>query len=181
MSQYILVTAILGLLLFKFCGLNNKRKQQTIKQYNLQQYTGTWYEIARFNHSMEKDLTHVTATYSLKSDGTISVTNKGYLNNKNGKEKSVTGYATMPDTSNMGYLKVYFSKWFGAPYLILDLDTVNYQYALIGSTFNQFLWILSRTPNMPKQHYQQCIQTAKNLGYDTNKLLMVAHNAGTGN
>lgn len=175
MLQYTLIVAVCGLLLFRFCGLNTTRKQQTIKQFNLQQYTGTWYEIARFNHSMEKDLTHVTATYNLNADGTIAVTNKGYLNNKNGKEKSVTGYATMPDTTNMGYLKVYFSKWFGAPYLILDLDTVNYQYALIGSTFSQFLWVLSRTPQMPEAHYQQCLQTATKLGYDTSKLLKVEH------
>jgi lipocalin len=33
---------------------------------------------------------------------------------------------------------------------------------------------------MPKQHSERCIQTAKNRGYNTNKLLMVVHE-GTGN
>jgi apolipoprotein D and lipocalin family protein len=45
---------------------------QTIEKsfpFELEKYLGTWYEIARFDHSFERDLQGVTATYSLRDDG----------------------------------------------------------------------------------------------------------------
>ena len=35
----------------------------TVKELDLNRYLGTWYEIARFPHSFEKNLVGVTATY----------------------------------------------------------------------------------------------------------------------
>ncbi|MFN4084162.1 MAG: lipocalin family protein [Bacteroidia bacterium] len=152
----------------------NALKNQTVKQFNLQNYTGKWYEIARFNHGMEKGLVGFTATYILNNNGTIKVYNEGFKDSLTGKKSAIEGFAKMPYKSNMGYLKVYFSRWFGAPYLIFELDTVNYQYALVGSTFKNFLWVLSRNKVMPEEHLQTCLSKAKKLGYDTSKLIYVS-------
>ncbi|MEZ5107182.1 MAG: lipocalin family protein, partial [Draconibacterium sp.] len=43
----------------------------TIQQLDLQQYLGTWYEVARYDHRFERGLVGVTATYSLRDDGKI--------------------------------------------------------------------------------------------------------------
>ena len=41
-------------------------------------YLGTWYEIARLDHSFERGLEKVTANYSYRDDGGIKVVNKGF-------------------------------------------------------------------------------------------------------
>ena len=46
--------------------------------FELEQYLGTWYEIARLDHSFEKGLERVTAEYSLRDDGGVRVINRGY-------------------------------------------------------------------------------------------------------
>lgn len=166
---------IIVLLNFFACNYipDNNLKTKTIKHYDLNRYTGIWYEVARYNHRVERGLTGVSATYKINGDGSIKVINQGFKDSLNGKKSYIEGYAVIPDNNNMGFLKVYFSKWFGAPYLILELDTINYQYALIGSTFRNYLWVLSREKQMPAEHYNICINKAKNLGYDTSKLLKV--------
>ena len=41
-----------------------------VKSVDANQYLGTWYEIARLDHSFERDLEQVTAQYIKKADGT---------------------------------------------------------------------------------------------------------------
>ncbi|MBN1989483.1 MAG: lipocalin family protein [Bacteroidales bacterium] len=150
---------------------------ETVKDVDIERFLGTWYEIARFPHSFEKDLVGVTATYSLKSNGNLSVLNQGYKGSLNGKHSKAKAFAKIPDPNNTGRLKVYFFWPFGADYLVLDLDKDNYSYALIGSSAPNYLWILGRTPQMDKQTYQMLVDKAKLLGYDISKLEVVPQKA----
>jgi apolipoprotein D and lipocalin family protein len=38
---------------------------EPVKDFSLEQYLGTWYEIARMDHRFERDLSNVTADYRL--------------------------------------------------------------------------------------------------------------------
>jgi lipocalin len=142
----------------------------TIKEFDLKRYLGKWYEIARFPHSFEKDLVGVTANYSLKDNGKIEVLNQGYKKSFNGELKKAYGKAKTTD--NPGKLKVSFFLFFYSDYNILELDP-NYQWALIGSSTPDYLWILSRKPHLDDNLYHYIILKAKNRGYDTNKLMLV--------
>ncbi|MDH3934128.1 MAG: lipocalin family protein, partial [Gammaproteobacteria bacterium] len=44
-----------------------------VTDFDVNRYLGTWYEIARLDHSFERDLEQVTAEYSLREDGGIRV------------------------------------------------------------------------------------------------------------
>ena len=145
----------------------------TVSELDLNKYTGTWYEIARFQHSFEKDLVGVTATYKLRDDGKIDVINAGYKNSLDGKYKEATGIAKRPDPKEPGKLKVSFFLFFYAEYNVLRLDTTNYQYALIGSSTPDYLWILGREPQMDTSTFKKLVQEAKDRGYDTSKLYKV--------
>ncbi|MDD4756046.1 MAG: lipocalin family protein, partial [Prolixibacteraceae bacterium] len=94
----------------------------TVKELNLERYMGRWYEIARYNHSFEKGLVGVTATYSLLPDGKITVVNQGYKNSIDGKLNVANGKAKQPDPSEPGKLKVSFFLFFYADYYVLELD-----------------------------------------------------------
>ena len=52
----------------------------------------------------------------------------------------------------------------------LDKD---YQYALVGSSSDKYLWILSRTPEMPKVQLDRLLQNIAQRGYDLSKLIFV--------
>ena len=144
----------------------------TVKQLDLERYMGTWYEIARFNHPFERNLEGVTATYKLRPDGKITVINQGYKNTLNGKHSRAKGKAKQPNPKEPGKLKVSFFLFFYADYNILELDK-DYQWVLIGSSSNKYLWILSRTPELDKQTLSYILDKAQQRGYDISKLIWV--------
>jgi len=90
----------------------------TVKNFKLNNYLGTWYEIARMPHKFEKNLHHVTATYSLLDNGKIKVKNRGY-NIKKETWKDAFGKAWIPDETNPSELKVSFFWPFSAAYRII--------------------------------------------------------------
>jgi lipocalin len=141
----------------------------TVKSLDLNRYLGTWYEIARFPHSFEKNLVGVTATYSLREDGKIKVLNQGYKNTLDGELSKAEGKAKIPDPLKPANLKVSFFWIFYAEYNVLELDE-NYQYAMIGSSSAKYFWILSRTPQMDDTTYEMLLEKARKRGYDLSKL-----------
>ncbi|MDA3941987.1 MAG: lipocalin family protein [Bacteroidetes bacterium] len=139
---------------------------------DLERYSGTWYEIARFPHRFEKDLVGVTATYNLKENGKIEVINQGYKNSLDGELKTAIGKAKVAKSGNPAHLRVSFFWIFYADYLILELDE-NYQYVLIGSSSDKYLWIMSRSPQLNEETYRMLVQKAAERGYNVDKLQLV--------
>ena len=163
---------IAALLAHSACQANHSIKidNSTVKQLDIHRYMGKWYEIARYEHSFEKGMTHVYTEYSLLDNGKIHVVNKGM---KNGKPKEAIGKGKQPHPIEYpGRLKVSFFLWFYADYYILELDE-DYQYALVGSSSDNYLWILSRTPEMPKAQLDGLLQKIIQRGYDVSKLIFV--------
>jgi len=144
----------------------------TVKQVDIEKYMGTWYEIARFPHSFEKDLVGVTATYTLLENGRIEVLNQGYDKSLTGELKKAKGKAKIPDPAEPGKLKVAFFWIFYADYFILELDE-NYQWALIGSSSEKYLWVLAREPQLPDSKLQMILNKAAERGYNLEKLILV--------
>jgi apolipoprotein D and lipocalin family protein len=147
--------------------------QTTVKELDLNRYLGKWYEIARFPHSFEKNLVGVTATYTLKPDGKIEVINEGYKNTLNGERSRAIGKAKIPNKLEPGKLKVSFFWIFYADYYVLELDNINYQYAVIGSSSDKYFWILCRTPQMDPAVYNMLLDKARKRGYNLEKLYKV--------
>ena len=163
------------LLMLISCKSNSQKSDldnSTVKHLELEKYLGKWYEIARFDHHFERGLVGVTASYSMLPNGKIKVVNAGYKNTLNGKFKTADAKAKIPDQNEPGKLKVYFIPFFGADYNILELDK-NYRWALVGSSAPNYLWILSRTPNLDEETYNLILAKAKKRGYAVNELIKV--------
>lgn len=142
----------------------------TVKQLDLKRFMGKWYEIVRFEHRFEKGMTHVTADYSMLPNGKIKVVNRGI---KDGNPKEITGKAKQPDPLKYpGRLEVSFFLWFYSDYYVFEIDK-NYQYAVIGSSSDKYLWILSRTPQLSENILKRLLQNIKQRGYDLSKLVYV--------
>lgn len=136
--------------------------------FSLDKYLGTWYEIARMPFKYENGLSDITATYSLRDDGKVSVVNRGIKDN--GKEAVARGKAKFGAGKDTGHLRVSFFLWFYADYIITELDPA-YQYALVASP-PKYFWILSRTPQLDSTVVKRLVSNAAALGYDTSKVIM---------
>ncbi|MFT6404428.1 MAG: apolipoprotein D and lipocalin family protein [Marinomonas primoryensis] len=143
-----------------------------VTQFQLERYLGTWYEIARQDHAFEEGLSNVTATYSMRDDGGVAVSNRGY--SADDKEwREATGRAYFVNSSDVGHLKVsFFGPFYGA-YVIFELDKKDYQYAMVSGPNRDFFWLLSRTPTMPKDVKQRLFAKAEKLGFQMEKLVNV--------
>lgn len=147
-------------------------QREYVKNFDVQRYVGVWYEIARFPHKFEKNLVGVTATYTMNPDGRITVENAGRFLTLGGKVKKAMGKAKFAGSEQHGHLKVSFFLWFYADYYIMALDE-NYQWALIGSTSDDYLWILSRSPHMEQEIYGMLLEKARSMGYNLANLQQV--------
>jgi len=163
---------VIGLFTFNACA-NIPEGAIAVKPFDAQRYLGKWYEIARFDFRFERGLNNTTATYTMNSDGSIRVENRGYdyakktWKNAIGKAK----FATTPDEAR---LKVSFFGPFYAGYNVIALDA-EYKYALIAGGDLDYLWLLSRETTMPEKVKENYLELAKKIGFKTDELLWVEH------
>ncbi len=141
-----------------------------VSGFEVKRYLGTWHEIARLDHSFERGLTGVTAEYSLREDGGVKVMNRGYKASA-GKWKEAEGRAYFTGEKSVGQLKVSFFRPFYGGYNIIELDREAYSYALVAGPSKSYLWILARKPELSPEILQPLVGRAKELGFDTDKLI----------
>lgn len=167
---------VVAIVFFSFKNQKSMIDKTVVKEFNIEKYLGTWDEIARYDHRFERELVGVTANYSMRDDGKILVINSGYKKSLSGNYVEAIGKAKIPDPKNEpAKLKVSFFWFFYSDYYILELDK-NYQWALIGSSSDKYLWILSRTQQMEKEVCKECLDKLTKRGYDISKLIKVEQN-----
>ena len=171
-----IIGVLLGTLALVGCtGL--PRGIEPAQPFDVNQYLGTWYEVARLDLRFERGLSQVTAEYSLKDDGDILVTNKGYKASS-GEWSMAEGRARFADDEDIGHLKVSFFGPFYASYVVFDLDEESYQYAFVTGYNKKYLWLLSRTPEVSEELKTRFLQQADTAGFDTSELIWVPQQAG---
>ncbi|WP_020482240.1 lipocalin family protein [Methylomonas sp. MK1] len=163
------------ILLSLLCGCTGiPEGVKVIDGFELERYLGTWYEIARLDHSFERGLTDISAEYSLRDDGGVRVLNSGY-DAEQGQRKIAEGKAYFIDKPDIGRLKVsFFGPFYGA-YNIIALDKTGYRYVMIAGPDRDYLWILARSPELETSIRQELINQAKALGFATEKLIFDQH------
>jgi apolipoprotein D and lipocalin family protein len=149
---------------------NGKAPLDVAPQVDLTRYAGKWYEIARLPNRFQRVCaSDVTATYTLRPDGRIAVLNE--CRQADGRRKSAKGTAWVADARGPNTkLKVTFFWPFRGNYWIIDLDP-EYRWAVVGEPGRDYLWILSREPQLDTALYQQIVERAKQQGFDTAELL----------
>ena len=164
MKKFFLVALLSSL--FMSCD-REKINNTPVNSVELSRYLGYWFEVARFDHAFERGMDYAMAHYTLREDGKIDVLNSGI---KDGRARDAKGIAKTTDVP--GLLRVSFFGPFFSDYRILLLDA-DYQYALVGSATENYLWILSRKPLLDEATKALILAEADNRGYDTTKLIWV--------
>lgn len=146
---------------------------EAVSAFDLQRYQGRWYEIARLDHSFERGLSNVSATYTPQTDGSVQVLNRGYSAEK-GKWNEAIGKAYFTGAPTTGSLKVSFFGPFYGGYHVVSLDS-DYRWALVVGADLGYAWILAREKTLDTDTRTALLARAKALGVDTDALIWVTH------
>ncbi|MFR9646178.1 MAG: lipocalin family protein [Rikenellaceae bacterium] len=178
----IYITILISTLITALGAISIARAGSTnVVDLNIDRYLGRWYEIARLENPFERDLTCVTAHYTMQDNGQIEVVNRGY--NTTTKEWSeARGRAKLTDES--GRLRVSFFWIFFSDYNVLAVDDrcANYEWALVsGGRGGKYLWILARTPSLNSDTLAYIERVAMARGYDIESLIYLDHSCDSTN
>jgi apolipoprotein D and lipocalin family protein len=176
--------ALLGLLLICFGSTQVKAQQgdqavKTIAVLDVSRYLGTWYEIAKFpNWFQKKCASNTKAVYSAKPDGNLRVLNS--CKTAAGETSEAEGLARQIGSKDSPKLEVRFApEWLSflplvwGDYWIIDIDS-QYQLAAVSDPRREYLWVLSRTPQLDPKVYADLLQRLKQQQFDIQKLEITA-------
>ena len=155
------------------CSTTPPPGAKVVTPFDVQRYAGKWYEVARLDHSFERGLSDVSATYKLEADGSVQVINRGYDADRK-KWNEAIGRARFTGDSNVGSLKVSFFGPFYGGYHVVALDEVGYRWAMVIGPDTDYLWILSRDKTLPPGVRERLLVQARELGVRTDELIWVA-------
>jgi apolipoprotein D and lipocalin family protein len=139
------------------------------KQIDLEKYSGKWHEIARLPQRHQVGCVETTAEYSIDPEASETVNVLNTCFDKSGVKRQARAQA-MSVSDNNSMLKVYFTKYFGGNYWILDIDD-DYQWAVVGEPCRKYAWILSRTPDLDQETIDKRVQMLKENGFKVENLI----------
>lgn len=155
----------------------NQIQAELQPNFNLDRYLGKWYEIAHLPTFFQENCANSTAEYELLLQETdcpqtiISIVNTCL--NSNGSVNNVqngTGRVILPAALNVAF------DGFPNPnpdvpnYLVHRTDYVNT--SVVGSPAENFLFFLSRTPQVSQATFNNMKSYAASLGYNVNNLII---------
>ena len=148
---------------------------QSVPSVDVPRYMGTWHEIAKYpNWFQRKCASSTQATYTLQADGRVQVLNR--CKTDKGEWTEALGAARQIGGPNSARLKVRFApEWLSfitlvwGDYWIIELDP-DYQWVVVSEPKREYLWILSRTPQMPAAIYQDLLGKLHDRGFDLKQI-----------
>ena len=143
--------------------------------FQAERYLGTWYEIARLDHSFERGMSRVTAEYTRRDDGGLNVLNRGYVD-ADKAWKQATGKAYFVDDPGHrppeGVVLRPLLRRLRHLRTRPDRTTAT---RMVSGPDTSYLWLLARSPTLDAATKERLVQRAKALGFDTSQLIFVEH------
>jgi apolipoprotein D and lipocalin family protein len=166
-------------------ALAGSQALRLVESVDLTRYAGRWYEAARFpNRFQDQCAGDVLVHYALRTDGRVDVVNR--CRTAEGGVDEARGVARKAgDGKNNARLEVRFapailsflpSVW--GDYWIIGLGP-EYTWAVVGTPSREYLWILSRTPEMTAASYERAVEIARGNGFDITRLVRTANSPQT--
>ena len=174
-SKTFLITALLAFFSCNAVANDAPGALSAIPTLDVPRYMGTWYEIAKYpNWFQKKCLKNTRADYSAQVNGKVSVLNR--CTTKEGEVSEAVGEARQIGASTSAKLEVRFAPaWLSfipqvwGSYWVIDLDP-DYQVVAVSEPKREYLWVLSRTPDVPAKVYEELVARLEKKGFDSRKL-----------
>lgn len=153
---------------------------QSLPELKVPPYMGRWYQVALIPNSFQRQCVgDTTAEYRLLPDGTIEVGNRcrladGRIDAAIGKARpsgQLQGDRLMPARLEVSFLPAWL-RWlpvgWGSYWVIQLAD--DGRYAVVGEPTRQYLWVLSRTPQLAAADETAIRSKLAEQGYDLQRL-----------
>ena len=159
--------ALILIMLLSACSSYPPMK--TVEYVNLDRFMGDWYVIANIPTFIEKGAFNAVETYRPGKNGTIETTFRFRKGGFDGpvKKYEPTGY--IQDTKSNALWGMQFIWPIKADYRITYIDQ-NYNNVLIARKARDYVWLMSRQPEMSDKDYQRFTGMISELGYDVAEL-----------
>lgn len=129
---------------------------QSLPTLNVTAYMGTWYQVALFPNRFQRQcVSHTTALYRLRADGTVDVTNRCRLADGSWDDAAglarptgvIEGQRLTPARLEVSFLPAAL-RWLPVGwgrYWVIQLADDG-RYAVVSEPTREYLWVLSRQP-----------------------------------
>ncbi len=140
------------------------------KPVELERLMGRWHEIARVPNPRQKGCEAPTAEWAPGSAEQFSVTQTCRQGSPTGPLKVFKAKARVVDPKTQAKVKLsFFGGVISQEYWILDRAD-DYSWAVMGTPGGNYMWLLSRRPELPVQSRGDVMARVKALGFDPAKL-----------
>ncbi len=147
---------------------------ETVDYVDPVQFAGRWYQIARNPIIFEpRNCVCAQQTLTLQDDGVLGVYNSCNVRSPEGRLREISGEAINQDPNTNAKFKVDFGVGRKGDYWIIGL-AADYSWAVISEPRRRALYILSKTPFLKNELYQEALATASKQ-ISTEKLLTTSH------
>ena len=141
---------------------------ETVQNLDIEKFMGKWNVISTIPNFFEKGCYNSYDLYSLNEDGSISIEYHAFKNNKKVLYKQ---QAQIIDTLHKSKWKIRLTKpwipFFRAPYQVIVIDSLDYNYMVVGYSDKSLGWIMSRDREMSEGLYAQILgELVKKFDYN---------------
>ena len=158
--------------LFYLIGCTSYPPIKAEKHVDLNRFMGDWYVIANIPTFIEEGAHNAIESYEKNKDGTIATTFTFNADGFDGDKKTYHPKGFVTDDKSNAIWEMQFLWPFKADYRILHVDK-NYQHTVIGRIKRDYVWIMSRTPNIDADEYKNLVRIIKDRDYDISKIKRV--------
>lgn len=155
---------VVGALLVTSCIHQPREPMQTASYVDIKKFMGDWHVLANIPTFAERGAINPVERYSLNEDGTVD-TRFSFIRAKDGAKKELKAKGYVQQGSSNAVWGMQFIWPMKADYRIVYLDP-DYQTTIIGRNKRDYLWIMARDPDLPRETLEQLVKIAVQLGYD---------------
>lgn len=146
---------------------------RTVPYVNIENYLGAWYVIASQPTQFEHDCFCSRQVISRKDEKKFNLDISCNRYSPQGKLKQLSGSAKNVDPNSNSKLRATFKIFFKVDYWIIGLAD-DYSWSVVTDPDGDMLYILSKTPNISRENYQEALRVASQQR-DISKLQIVSH------
>ena len=167
-------------LILLLIGSAHAAPPKPIEHLDLERYLGQWYELAKYPNRFQKQcVADTTAKYAMREDGRVQVVNR--CRTGDGSFDTAVGVGRLVGEKGSPILEVRFAPaWLSwvplvwGDYWVIDLDA-NYTLAAVSEPSREYLWILSRTPEVDPERLKALIARLEAQGFDASRIERSTH------
>ena len=141
----------------------------TVDYVDIDRFMGEWYVVANIPTFLEKGAHNAVETYARNEDGSIATTFTFRDGGFDGELKEYNPTGFIEDTQTNALWGMQFIWPIKADYRIVYLDE-DYTKTVIAREARDYVWIMSRKPQLTDREYEKIRQFVASIGYDTSKL-----------